>query len=377
MKTLRFSLPVLAALIVVPESASAQIRASATAAAFYESYSFDQGLVFREINELTVPVGLNLQFGSRAGLAVSTGYVRVELKSANTDILPNQEISGGLDTQFRFSYAAIPGRLVFFGTGTAPTGTKTVNNQETSILGVITSDLIGFTSSTVGTGGAAGAGFAGAVPVGRWALGLGGTFNNSFNFRPVTNSPKLEPGAEFRIRTGLEGPLARRTYLRFAGIFARRGKDKVGGVTQNGVGNRWIGYLSLNQGFGRTSLVIYLFDVFRSEPQLTGTVVGAAFLPKGNLIAVGGRVDFPLGRSVVFTPRAEYRYSTQATGASGGGSLEKLGTSIRFGANIRFQTSRNTAVVLQGSGITGDVVQGSTEVGFDGYRASLHLEITP
>jgi hypothetical protein len=57
--------------------------------------------------------------------------------------------------------------------------------------------------------------------------------------------------------------------------------------------------------------------------------------------------------------------------------MERLGQSFRFGADVRGQVAPKAAVVVQGSGVTGYVMQAGSRVNLSGYRVSLHLELTP
>jgi hypothetical protein len=368
---------------VAPVSLGAQIRVDSRAAVFYESYSFGSGLVFNRLSEMTVPLGVNLRFGSTGTLSLSSGYARVDLRSSGLDpTLGNQQVSGPLDTEARVSVNVVPGKLVALVTGVVPTGKKSVQQQQLSVLGGISSDVVGFTATSLGSGGNVGGGFAGAVPVGRFALGFGATYRQPMGYVPVLGETReLRPGAELKFRAGLEGPVARRTYVRVAGIFARTQKDRislpgVGDSTKNGLGNRVIGYLSVNQGLGRGSVTVYGFDVFRGDPQVEQTAIGAARLPRGNLVAGGGRIDWPVGERVVVSPQAEFRLSTAAPSDTVA-ALEKLGQSVRAGADVRIQVARSAALVVQGSGVSGHVVQSGTRVSLSGYRASLFLEVSP
>lgn len=383
MKTARLLL-VLA--LVAPAALGAQARIRANTAAFFESYKFGAGLVFNQVSELTVPLGVSVQLGTLGNVALSTGYTRVDLKTADPAQLSDQQISGVTDTEVRLSVNVLPGKLVALISGAVPTGVKTVELEALSILGAISSDVIGFASSNLGTGGSLGGGFAGALPVGRFAIGVGATMKQPLGYTPVLGEPdQLKPGNEMRFRAGVEGPLARRTYLRAAGIMARTAKDRVaapdvGGTlaesTKHGVGNRFIGYLSVNQGIGPASVTLYGFDVFRGNPQIEQTAVGAAVLPRGNLLAGGTRVDWPLGPVMTVSPRVEFRVSAAASD-TGVTRLERLGQSVRFGVDARRQLTPLLAVVLQGDGVTGHVIQAGSRVTFNGFRAALHLEFTP
>jgi hypothetical protein len=369
---------VLAALAAAP--VAAQTPGVGRIAAIGEGYTFGDGLGLDGIVEITVPVGVTVPFGRYVDVALSSGYAYVRLLSADGSGLSDQQISGALDTQARLSFHAVPGRLVVFVTGAVPTGVKTVQQEELAILGVLASDIVGFSAATLGSGGNLGGGFAGAIPIGTgWAIGVGATFRESLSFEPVVGSTvELKPGAEVRLRTGIEGPLAPRTYLRMAGIFALRGKDELNSATQNGVGNRFSGYASLDQGLGNSSLTLYVFDVFRSDPRLEATATGTAVLPRSNLIAGGARFSVPLSGSTALVPRVEFRKSWAAIDANDT-ALRSSGTSFRFGGDLRQDFGSIATFVLQLEGVTGSIapVPGGASLSLRGFRGGLHLEVRP
>ena len=350
---------------------------SVRGAYFAESYTFNDGLAYKSVSEYTAPIGINASIGSRFDLALSTGYVIVRLESAVPEQLPDQRLSGILDTEARLSYHVVPNRVILFGTGVVPTGIKTVAAEELSILGAIASDLIGFTATTLGSGGTVGGGVAGAMPVGKFALGFSGTYTNPLSYVPVTGDSKsLVPGSEFRLRAGLEGPLGRRTYLRTAVIWAARKQDVVGDSTQNGVGNRIIGYVSANHSIGPGTVTLFAFDVFRGSPTLEAGLVGAAILPRGNLLALGGRYDWRLGSQTTVSPRGEFRISTVAP-LEGETKLVLAGQSFRYGVDLRRSFGGSLIGALQLDGLTGYIVQAGERIGMHGLRASIHAEWTP
>ena len=373
MKTARF---LTLALFAAPTAVAAQGPLDVRVSTLFESYSFDTGLPFRKVTEFTVPVSITYQLGRFGNIALSSGYATVDLTSSDPTQLADQTVSGVLDTEARLSVNVVPGRLVALFTGSLPTGVKTVAFQELSILGVITSDLIGFSTSNFGTGGSVGGGFAGAVPVGRMAVGFGATYDHPLEYQPILGQPNdLRPGAEVRLRTGIEGPIGRRTYLRLTGILARRQKDRVDGVTQNGVGNRFVGYVAVNHGLGSSQITLYAFDVFRGDPRIEQTAAGAAFLPRGNLIGVGGEVTIPVGVTSSLVPRFEFRHSSVAPDEMNT-TLQKLGQSLRVGADFRARAMQNVAVVAHVDGLTGSARQSANDVGFTGFRVALHIELT-
>ena len=367
--------------LVLATPALAQNRWSGRTAVVFESYSFGQGLIFDRASEVTVPIGLTYTMGQLGNVALSTGYASVSLRSTNTAQLADQTLSGLLDTQLRFSVNVIPGKVVALVTGAAPTGIKTVQLSQLSVLGALSSDVIGFSASNLGTGGNVGGGVIGAFPMGRWALGLGATFKQPMGYQPVLGETgQLKPGGEMRLRGGIEGPLARRTYLRAVAIYARTSKDhiQVAGAdsTKNGVGNRLVTYLSVNQAVQSASFTLYGFDVLRGSPQIEQTAVGAAILPRGNLLAFGARVDVPVASTTTVSPRLEWRTSAAAPDTTTT-ALQQLGVSLRLGADVRHRVTRAASLVLQGGWTSGHVVQAGQQVSLSGYRVALHLELTP
>ena len=117
------------------------------------------------------------------------GTVMHMLRSTDPQQLSNQNIAGMLDTEARLSINLVSGRLVALATGAIPTGTKTVQQEQLSVLGAISSDVIGFSASNLGSGGHVGAGFVGATPVGKFALGYGATFRLPLSYTPITGQP--------------------------------------------------------------------------------------------------------------------------------------------------------------------------------------------
>ncbi len=373
MKTTRF---LTLAVFAVPTAVAAQENLDVRVSTLFEGYNFGAGLPFKKISQFTVPVSITYQLGRFGNIALSSGYATVDLTSSDPTQLADQTVSGVLDTEARLSVNVVPGRLVALFTGSVPTGVKTVAFEELSILGAIASDVIGFSTSNFGTGGSVGGGFAGAVPVGRMAVGFGATYDHPLEYQPILGQPNdLRPGAEVRLRAGIEGPIGRRTYIRLTGILARRQKDRVDGVTQNGVGNRFVGYVAVNHGLGSSQITLYAFDVFRGDPRIEQTAAGAAFLPRGNLIGVGGEVTIPVGVTSSLVPRFEFRHSSVAPDEMNT-TLQKLGQSLRVGADFRARAMQNVAVVAHVDGLTGSARQSANDVGFTGFRVALHIELT-
>ena len=62
--------------------------------------------------------------------------------------------------------------------------------EDEAVLTALSSQVIGFSTTNLGTGGQAGAGFVGAFPLGKMALGIAGTYTHSLAYSPVVGSRK-------------------------------------------------------------------------------------------------------------------------------------------------------------------------------------------
>ncbi len=367
---------VIVAAVVLPSSTIMAQGLSVRTATYFERYTFDS-LSFSAVSELTVPVSVSARLGRWGSLTVSGGFVKVSLES-RTPGDETQSVSGALDTEARLAVDVLPGRLTLLANGAIPTGIESIESSELSMLAVVSRDIIGFAASDLGTGGYLGTGVAGAVPVGQMALGLAALYRYQLEYRPIAGEEStLRPGADMRFRVGLEGPITQRTYVRTAGIVAVRQKDVINDATMNGIGNRLTGYFSLDQGIGRASTItLYAFDVFRGSPQIEQTAVGAAFLPRGNLFAAGAQSAHRISARTRVVPRLEYRISHSAADTTT--SLERTGSSLRVGLDLRQRISPRHNLVLGGSYLTGDVQSLAgvrTDVRMSGYRVALLLEV--
>jgi len=359
-------------LLLTVGAASAQVRTTVRAPTIFESSYFEPGLAYDRVQEFAAPVGISVSAG-RFDVTLSSGY-------ATLDVRPDtrfNRLAGMLDTEARVGINLIPGRLIAVITGRLPTGTK-VDSAQAEVLAPIASDVIGFAIPTLGSGASLGGGFVGALQAGRFAVGFGATYAYPFTYQPYNdNALELVPGSEIRARLGLEGPIARNTYLRFAGVFALKGQDEYAGTLQAKLGQRYIGYAEVVQGIGRMQLTLYGFDVYRGAPSFENTSVGTAFLPKGNLLAAGFRHRIPVTRSLAVAPRVEWRISTQAD-TTAGSSLTKAGQSLRLGIDINQALSRGLTLGLYGSGFFGDIrPQGGFDIPVKGARGGIVLTVTP
>lgn len=363
--------------VLAAARAGAQVRVET--AALYESYSFDGGFALTgtpgisAMSQLSIPLTVTVPLGLRANLTASGGLVRVE--STPVGGAPAIEpVSGATDTELRLEVQLVPDRLLFIATGAAPTGQGSLDAPQTAVLTVLVRDVLGFSTRSLGSGGHFGGGLAGAIRAGRMALGFAGTYTGFGTYEPVLGTERqLAPAGELRLRAGMEGPVGDGGYLRMAGIFTRRGQDEINGVPMVESSNRFAAYLSYDGRVGNGSFVAYAYDLYRAGAGLEG----AALLPKANLAAAGLQVTLPLARDTRLLPRLELRRSDQAVGDAD--ALERLGTSVRFGADLRQRLRGGVTLVLEANGLAGSVVSDIPVQGDDirvsGYRVGAHLEI--
>lgn len=364
---------------LLPQAARAGAQVRVESAVLYESYSFGDGFAIggspelSGVSQLSVPFTVALPLGARASLTASGGFVRTELKASD----PGEAIgpvTGLTDTQLRLEVALVPGRLLLFATGAAPTGQSSVDARQTGVLTVLVRDVLGFSTRTLGSGGNYGGGLAGAVQAGSMAFGFAGAYTQFGSFEPIDGADRtLAPAGELRLRAGLEGPVGSGGYVRAAGIFARRGRDEINGQVVVEPSSRVASYLSYDGRVGNGGFLLYAYDLYRAGASLEG----ATLLPKSNLLAAGLQLTLAVARDTRLQPRVELRRTDQAIGD--GEALDELGTSLRIGADLRQRLGDGVTVVLEGNGLTGSVVSVTDELSRDvdvsGYRFGVHLEI--
>ena len=358
-----------------PQAVGAQVGVGA--AVVTDSYAFNPGLAFENLREVSIPVLVRMGVADRGELLLSTGWA--SLSSTGADGSADLSLSGILDTEARFTWEVVPGRMSVVASAVLPSGTEALEAEQVPLLALLANEALDLSTVRFGSGGGFGGGAVGALPVGRMALGLAATFRHEFAYGPVASSPdELNPGLEARFRVGLEGPVGGSGYLRLAGVLSRRGQDEFAGEAQGAAGNLWTGYGAYERSLTSSNLVLYLLGRLRSDPRLEGTALGPALLPRSSLLAFGGRWAVSVRRSDLLTAKVEYRRA-RAAPVPESETLEPLGTSLRAGFEYRLAASRNAAVVFQAEGLigeAGDLVVDEL-IGMTGFRLGLHLEWNP
>jgi hypothetical protein len=245
-----------------------------------------------------------------------------------------------------------------------------VGDTTLPLYGAAATDLLGFMAPTFGGGGAVTGGLATAFRVGdSWALGTAFSYRYAARYLPITGGEELEPGGEGRVRLGVEGPLSSGMYFRGAVVYTASALDQFSSGTQSATGDRVLVYGALNVPVGRGALSLYAWDMRRLRPREYGSGIVAA--PRGNVVAVGARLERPLSPALLIIPALELRHEL-----SGYESLDLLGYLIRPGVDLKWRISSRAALVLQGHVAFGRLQDEGTTVSLLGPRVGAMLEWT-
>jgi hypothetical protein len=341
-------------------------RGAARTGVFFESYSFGSGLAFDRISEMTIPVTVTQRFGSRVTVDIGTAYASASVRETDGKTI---DFSGLTDTDVRTTVALIPGRLLFTLVGTLPTGAAEVPDTTIPLFGATATDLLGFTTPGFGSGGGLSAGFASAFKLGQnWAVGTGASYRYAASYTPVAGGDQLTPGGETRLRFGVEGPFGGGKYFRGAFVYTTSGANEFDTGLRSELGDRALAYAAVSMPVGRGSLAIYGWDMRRFNPRTADTTT--IVVPRGNVLALGARLDRPLSPTVALAPLLEFRHELTGPGAK----MELLGYLVRTGTDVRFRVSQQVTAVLQAQIAFGKIQDDTQSISLVGPRLGALIE---
>jgi hypothetical protein len=343
--------------LVLPAALLAQEpgRARITTGAEYYSVKYETGSSSTTVSEMVAPLGLFVPLGQRFSFEVGTYFVNAQMTSGTTD----ESISGLTDVIVRTAWQLKPDVATLTFSASLPTGQTEFTQQQLTIAGNVSSDLIPFPVTTFGTGFTATTGLAVAVPLGSWAMGLAGAYRYSGEYTPVDSGPVLTPGSEFRARIGLDR-LVGQGRLSLGVTYSTFTQDEFG-AARAAPGPRIISQISWGFPIGNSSLSLYAWDVYRGK----GDSVATLPVFKENTIAVGTIGAFRLGGNLL-RPSLEFRMqSSTINGTDSDGNL--IGAGLRY----QIQAGRRATII---PGVRFDVGT-SQNVDFTGLSGSLSLRI--
>jgi hypothetical protein len=188
----------------------------------------------------------------------------------------------------------------------------------------------------------------------------------------VTGGSALIPGGEIRTRIGIEGPFGGggSKYFRGALVYTPTAANDIGPGQQSSIGDRVLAYLSTSMPLGRSQLSLYGWDMrrLRARNEADSTIA----VPSGNVLALGARLDKPLGPNAVIVPLLEFRH--ELTGGGGTDKMELLGLLLRTGADLRYRLSDRATGVIQAQIAFGTLQDQGTRVSLVGPRIGALIE---
>jgi hypothetical protein len=328
-----------AALLLLPGALAAQNPRRVFSGVEFRSMSYGDGYPggTSSVSALALPFGVILPVSRRLSLDVSARYASATWEdTAGT----TATISGLTDTQVRAAFQIVPDVLVFTVSGNLPTGNSTITEAQLPAASAIAHDLIPFPVSSFGTGASVTSGLAFAVPLGGWAIGVGGSYRMSGTYRMFSDvadtaaTQPFRPGAEMRLRVGLDR-LVGQGRLALGVTYSSFAIDELGDVQILRPGNRFLTQGSWSFPLGSVGVGLYAWNLYRSAGS---EVQSGATTERQNLLTVGGTASIQLGRSQL-RPLVEYRrhWADDAQGAFGAaGALLSLGTRLLLPLGDRF-----------------------------------------
>lgn len=350
----------LAAFCLLPAALLAQEPGRARVVTGVEMYNikFETGSgSSTTIRELVAPLGFSLPVGQRLNFELGTYFVNVEMDNGTS----TTTISGLTDVIMRAAYQLKPDVATLTFSVTAPTGQTQFTDQQLSIAGNVSSDLIPFPVTTFGAGFSATTGLAVAVPAGSWAIGLAGAYRYSGEYSPKQTNPdtSLTPGSEFRLRLGADRLIGQGRFS--VGVTYSSFTQDEFGAARSTPGPRIISQLGWGFPIGNSSLSLYAWNVYRAE----GDSVPPLPRIQENTFAFGTVGAFRLGGNLL-RPSLEFRMQTsRINGTDSDGNL------IGAGLKYQIQAGRRMTIV---PGVRADVGT-SQNVDFTGISGSLSLRI--
>lgn len=334
---------------------------------YFESYSFGTGLAFDRISEMTIPFAVTQRVGNRVVVDLGTAYASASVREAGGTTIDH---SGLIDTDIRVTASLMPGRLLFTLVGTLPTGAAEVPDTTIPLFGATATDLLGFTTPGFGSGGGVSAGLASAFKLGQnWAVGTGASYRQGSSYTPVAGGSEMSPGGEVRARVGIEGPFGGGKYFRGAFIYTTSGPNDMSGGGQTLIGDRALAYAAMSMPLGRNSLSIYGWEMRRLRPRHFDEP-GAISVPRGNVLALGARLERPLSPKTTLVPLLEFRH--ELTGPTE--KMVLLGYLVRTGTDVRYRLSDRATAVVQAQLAFGQLNDEGQSVSLIGPRLGMLIE---
>lgn len=331
--------------------------------------SFDAGLGIKSAGEIAIPIGMIWTATPRLSVDFGVRYASV-WRTPDVAGQPKATISGLTDAQVRGVYQIVPDVVVFTVAANLPTGKTKLSDDQLLAAGVAASDLITFPVPSFGSGANVTTGLAVAVPLGGWAVGVGGSYRLTSGYTPLASiDASYKPGGELRLRVGADRVVGQgRVSLGLT--FSSFAEDGFGGSRLFQPGTRYVGQASWSFPVGNVGFALYVWDLYRSAGKL---MIGGSPTDKQNVITGGVVATVRLGRNVL-RPQLEYRRQNIQT--AGTSDWLRAGSILSLSARYQWSLSERLAVLPALRFDTGRILSLGADVGFTGWGLSLGLRTT-
>jgi hypothetical protein len=331
--------------------------------------SFKAGLGLKSASEYAVPLGVMWTATPRLSFDFGVRYASAS-RTPETAGRPKATISGLTDAQLRGVFQLVPDVVVLTVSANLPTGKTKLTADELLAAGVVASELIPFPVANFGSGSNVTGGLAVAVPVGGWAVGVGGSYRLTSGYTPLAAiDSSYKPGGELRVRVGADRVVGQgRVSLGFT--YSSFAEDEFGGSRLFQPGKRYITQGSWSFPLGNLGLALYAWDLYRDA----GTVlVGGGTTEKQMVLTGGVLASIQIGRNVL-RPQVEYRIqSIQSAGTS---KLSAAGHLLSLSARYQLSLGERYALLPAVRFDTGNQIYSGATIGFTGWGASMGLRAT-
>lgn len=291
---------------------------------FFQGYSFDKGLGADAAQLLMIPVGLRYPLGNRFTLDFYGAWAQGKVERDGVHFT----MTGIVDSRIKASYQAASGVLLGVSLN-LPTGNATHTTEEAIVAAVLSTDLLGFREASFGTGLGITSSVATAYRVGRWGVGVAGSYAVRNEFEPRADTAiRYAPGNEVRVRVGVDRNIGASGTLTGGVTFQSYTDDQVDGRNLFRAGNRIRGDASYQFRAGAGVWSVYATNLWRSQGDLTldivdskGDFVKDTTLHTGsqNLFAAGVIGALRIG-AFLFRPQVDFRTQHRSESGSDAGS---------------------------------------------------------
>jgi hypothetical protein len=287
------------------------------------------------VSEFAVPVYAIVPVTPQLSFDVGSSFTQARVEHTGS---PASTISGLTDTQVRGNLVLGNDVVVLTAGVNLPTGKSTVRTDQEVAAGLIGADFLAFPIAQMGTGFGGTGGIAVALPIaGDWNFGVGASMRHSAQYDPFDASGSTvlhyQPGNEYRARVGVDHPVGTGRFT-IGATYSTFGDDNLGGSIYN-TGNRVLGQVDFNDGFGPGRISLTAWNMFRAR----GTLANGTVIDKEDVSSETIAYGFDAGGAII-EPNMEAR-----SWYSPGQSTSYLGT---FGLRVAFNAGMAAVVPSAG-----------------------------